>query len=74
MQYPTVLSCESEQFRVIYGFGAQIARKARATRDAMSSRFVGNKQVERKRMTASNQAAIAHLNLSEIPGSERQIG
>ncbi len=74
MEQRIVHACGHEQVHVIYGFDAQVARKARWLRTTQCRTcFIADKQVEQAREAAGNEAAIAHLDLPELTGSERQI-
>ncbi|WP_230772392.1 hypothetical protein [Sphingomonas sp. Leaf4] len=69
-----VHACGHEQVHVIYGFDAQVARKARWLRSTQCRTcFIADKQAEQAKEAARNEAAIAHLDLPELAGSGRQI-
>lgn len=74
MEQRIVHACGHEQVHVIYGFDAQVARKARWLRTTQCRTcFIADKQAEQAKEATRNEAAIAHLNLPELVGSERQI-
>ncbi len=74
MEQRIMHACGHEQVHVIYGFDAQVARKARWLRTTQCRAcFIADKQVEQARMTAEHETAIAHLDLPELIGSDRQI-
>lgn len=68
-------ACGHEQVHLLYGFDSQVARKARwlATTQCRAC-FVADKQAEQAKAAARDDAAIAHLDLPTLTGSERQIG
>ncbi|WP_230772383.1 hypothetical protein [Sphingomonas sp. Leaf4] len=74
MEQRIVHACGHEQVHVIYGFDAQVARKARWLRTTQCRTcFIADKQAEQAKEAAGNEAAIAHLDLPELAGTERQI-
>ncbi|KQN90785.1 hypothetical protein ASE90_17010 [Sphingomonas sp. Leaf67] len=74
MEQRIVHACGHEQVHVIYGFDAQIAHKARWLRTTQCRTcFIADKQAEQAKEATRNEAAIAHLDLPELAGSERQI-
>lgn len=74
MEQRIMHACGHEQVHVIYGFDAQVARKARWLRTTQCRAcFIADKQAEQVRMAAEHETAIAHLDLPELIGSDRQI-
>ncbi|KQM78904.1 hypothetical protein ASE70_18910 [Sphingomonas sp. Leaf22] len=74
MEQRIVHACGHEQVHVIYGFDAQVARKARWLRTTQCRAcFIADKQVEQAKEAFENQAVIANLDLPELTGSGRQI-
>lgn len=74
MEQRIVHACGHEQVHVIYGFDAQVARKARWLRTTQCRAcFIADKQAEQAKGAVANAVAIAHIELPELTGSERQI-
>lgn len=74
MEHAIVHACGHQQIHVLYGFDAQVARKARWLRTTQCRAcFVADKQVKQAKVAAEAQAAIAHLDLAALVGSDRQI-
>lgn len=74
MEHAILHACGHQQVHVLYGFDAQVARKARWLRTTQCRAcFVAAKQVEQAKAAADAQATIAHLDLAVLIGSDRQI-
>lgn len=68
-------ACGHEQVHILYGFDAQVARKVRWLRTTQCRAcFIADKQAEQAKAAVRDDAAIAHLDLPALTGSERQIG
>jgi hypothetical protein len=67
-------ACGCEQVHYLHGFASQQDRKARwlATTKCRAC-FVADKQEEQAQAAARDGAAIAHLDLPQLVGSDRQI-
>lgn len=74
MEQQIIHACGHEQAHVIYGFDSQIARKARWLRSTKCRAcFVADKKAEQVDAAARDSAIIAHLDLTPLTGSERQV-
>jgi len=67
-------ACGHEQIHYLSGFASQQERKARwlETTECRTC-FVASKQAEQAEAAVRDSAAIAHLNLPPLTGSDRQI-
>ena len=66
-------SCDHEQLHFLGGYASQKERKAKWLRTTKcQSCFIADKQLERADAAIVTDAAIAHLNLPSLVGSERQ--
>jgi len=74
MEHRIAHACGHEQAHYIPGYPAQQDRKARWLRTTKCRTcFVDDKRSEEAEAAARNAAAIAHLNLPELVGSDRQV-
>jgi hypothetical protein len=74
MEQQIIHACGHEQVHVIYGFDAQVARKARWLRTTKCRAcFVADKKAEQIEVAARDSATIAHLVLPSLNGSDRQV-
>lgn len=67
-------ACGHEQIHYLFGFASQQERKARwlGTTECRTC-FVATKQTEQAEAAVRDGAAIAHLNLPLLTGSDRQV-
>jgi hypothetical protein len=66
-------SCDHEQIHYLAGYASQKERKANWLRTTKCRQcFVADKQLVQADATIADDAAIAHLNLPALVGSERQ--
>lgn len=66
-------SCNHEQIHYLAGFASQKERKAKWLRTTKCRKcFLTDKQLEQAAAASADDAAIAHLNLPVLVGSERQ--
>ena len=74
MEYRIAHSCGHEQAHYLSGFASQMDRKAAWLKTTKcKSCFVAEKRTEQADAAAGDSAAIAHLALSPLIGSDRQI-
>jgi hypothetical protein len=74
MEYRIAHICDYEQAHFLSGFVSQMDRKAAWLKTTKcKSRFVAEKQAAQIDAAAIDTAAIAHLNLLPLTGSDRQI-
>ena len=74
MEHRIAHACGHEQAHYIPGYPAQQDRKARWLRTTKCRAcFVDDKRSEEAEAAARNAAAIAHLDLPELVGSDRQV-
>jgi hypothetical protein len=66
-------SCAHEQLHLLVGYASQKERKAKWLRTTKCRKcFIADKQLEHADAAIADDAAIAHLNLPGLVGSERQ--
>ena len=74
MEHRIAHACGHEQAHYIPGYPAQQDRKVRWLRTTKCRTcFVDDKRSEEAEAAARNAAAIAHLDLPELVGSDRQV-
>ena len=75
MEQRIIHSCGHEQAHHLTGFDSQQARKARWLKTTICRDcFVAEKRVEETAAAALSGAAISHLDLPLLTGTDRQIG
>jgi hypothetical protein len=73
MEYNIAHACGHEQAHYLSGFASQMARKAAWLKTTKcKSCFVAEKRAEQADVIAGASAAIAHLDLPLLSGSDRQ--
>ena len=66
-------SCDHEQLHFLGAYASQKERKAKWLRTTKCRKcFIADKQLGHADVTSADDAAIAHLNLPGLVGSERQ--